>query len=58
MFGSNRGERASRKEQIHTCQVNEQRRMPKEHYYLGNPSRRKGGSHARTGWKIKTTAEE
>lgn len=29
--------------------------MPKEHSYLGKPSRRLRGSHSRTGWKIKTT---
>lgn len=53
IVGSNRGERASRKEQMHSCQVNEHKRMPKEHAYPGNPSRRIGGSNSRTGWKIK-----
>lgn len=45
--GSSRGERASRKEQMHSCQVNEQRRMPNEHSSLGNLSRRTGGA---TSW--------
>lgn len=42
---------------MHFCQVNEQRRIPKEHFYFGNLFRRVRESNSRTGWKIKTTAE-